>query len=168
MEKDQAGQKVTPVQRKVIALALSTAIALPMEGVRQVWYYDPPGIPTVCMGHTGADIDKNKVYSLAECKALMNKDMLNAINTVEKCVPGLAAEPLAAFSDGVYNLGPALVCDPRKSTAARMLKAGDIKGACNQLPRWSKANIAGVMVTLPGLVKRRNMEMELCLKEGQS
>jgi GH24 family phage-related lysozyme (muramidase) len=152
------------VDKKVIALALATAMAPAFEGVRQVWYYDPPGIPTVCMGHTGPDVDKTKVYSLAECKALLNKDMLNALNAVESCAPGLPPQTLAAFTDATYNIGPTLACNQAKSTAARMLAAKDYRGACNQLPRWSNATIGGVAVSLPGLVKRRAAERELCLK----
>ena len=151
------------IDRRAIALSLAVALAAPMEGMRQVWYYDPPGIPTVCMGHTG-DVDKNKVYSIAECKALMNKDMLHAINIVEQCVPGLPPQTLAAFGDAVYNLGPTIACDTRNSTAARMLKAGDIHGGCWQLLRWDKAKIAGVFVALPGLTKRRGLDKDLCLK----
>jgi len=151
-------------KQRAVALAMATALAAPLEGMRQVWYYDPPGIPTVCMGHTGPDVDKTKVYSIDECKALMNKDMLNAINIVERCAPGLPSESLAAFADAAYNLGPALACDTKRSTAARLLKAGDIRGACNQLPKWDKSRVAGVMVPLPGLTRRRALERDLCLR----
>ena len=154
---------MTPTQRKASALAVATALAAPLEGMRQTYYYDPPGIPTVCFGHTG-DVDKTKVYSIAECKALMDKDMLHAIEQVERCVPGLPPKPLAAFSDAVYNIGPSVVCDTNKSTIARLLKAGDIRGACGRLPDWSKARVAGVLVSLPGLVKRRNLERDLCFE----
>ena len=44
-----------------------------------------------------------------------------------------------------------------------VLKAGDIPGACRQLPRWNRATVAGQSVVLPGLTKRRQAEMELCL-----
>jgi hypothetical protein len=53
--------------------------------------------------------------------------------------------------------------DTKHSTAARLLKAGDLAGACQQLPRWAKAQIGGVMLQLPGLVKRREKERQLCL-----
>jgi len=152
------------VDRKALALTLATALAVPAEGLRQVWYFDPPGIPTVCFGHTGPDVDKNKVYSLAECKALLNKDMLYALNVVDACAPGLPPATLAAWSDAVYNLGPTIVCDQTKSTAARLLAAGQLREACLQLPRWSRAKVGGVSVELPGLVKRRNAEMKLCLE----
>ncbi len=150
--------------RRVIALAIATAFVTPLEGVRQVFYFDPPGIPTVCMGHTGPDVDKNKRYSIEECKALLDKDMTHALNTVESCRPGLPAKTLAAWSSAVYNLGPTIVCNQAKSTAARLLAKGELHAACMQLPRWSNARVLGKSVQLPGLVKRRNAEMRLCLE----
>jgi GH24 family phage-related lysozyme (muramidase) len=44
-----------------------------------------------------------------------------------------------------------------------MLYKGDLIGACNQLPRWDKASVGGIMVSLPGLSKRRAAERDLCL-----
>jgi len=149
--------------KKAIVLALAASLAVPFEGLRQKWYYDPPGILSVCYGYTGKDIDKTKTYTLAECKALLNKDMLNAISITDNCVPGLPAKTLAAWSDAVYNLGPDIACNQSKSTAARLLAAGQLQAACQQLPRWDKARVAGVSVALPGLTKRRAAEMQLCL-----
>lgn len=154
---------MTPAQRKATAIALATAIAIPAEGLRRVVYYDPPGILTVCFGHTGPDVVAGKVYSIAECKALLDQDMLTAVNAVERCQPGLPPNVLAAFSDSVYNAGPTIACNTQKSTAARLLKAGNYKAACEQLPNWNKSRILGVMVSLPGLTKRRAAEMKLCL-----
>lgn len=154
--------------RRAIALALATAIAIPAEGLRQYAYYDPPGILTTCYGHTGSDVVKGKRYSLEQCRSLLNADMLKAVDTVERCVPGLHEYVLAAFADAVLNLGPKVACDTRPpplgSTAARKLAAGDIEGACNQLPQWNKARIAGVLVPLPGLTNRRAKEQALCLE----
>ncbi len=144
--------------------ALAIAIAAPAEGLRQVTYYDPPGILTVCRGHTGAGVEAGKRYTLAECDAFLTADMRDAINKVEHCVPGLPEPVHAAFADAVFNLGQMIACDTKNSTAARMLKAGDIRGACNQLPRWNKAKVAGVKITLPGLTNRRRQEQQLCLQ----
>lgn len=158
---------MTPNQRRVTALGLAAAIAAPMEGLRQYAYYDPPGILTVCRGHTGPDVVKGKRYSLAECDAYLNVDMRKAILIVDTCAPGLPVEVLAAFSDKVYNSGSKIACDttpwPKGSTAARMLAVGNYRGACNELPKWNKAHIAGVVVALPGLTKRQGLEQELCL-----
>jgi lysozyme len=149
-------------KRLTVAASLATAIAIPAEGLRQYAYYDPPGILTVCYGST-TDVVKGKKYSLEECRARLDTDMAQAIDAVERCVPGLPENVLAAFGDAVYNIGPKIACDTQRSTAARLLKADEIVAACKQLPRWDKANIAGVMVSLPGLTKRRAAEMSLCL-----
>lgn len=151
-------------QKRVgIAAALATAIAVPAEGLRQWAYYDPPGILTVCRGHTGPDVEKGRKYSLAECDAFMTADMREAVNIVDRCVPGLPVEVLAAFSDAVFNIGPKVACDPANSTAARLLRAKQFRAACEQLPRWDKARVAGVLVALPGLTKRRAAERDLCI-----
>jgi lysozyme len=155
---------VTPAQRKAAALAIATALAIPAEGMRQVAYYDPPHVLTVCRGHTGKDVVKNKVYTIEECKAFMDQDMLTAVNAVERCVPGLPPEVLGPMADAVYNMGPKIACDLDKSTAARYLKAGNLVAACNELPKWSKAKVMGVLVTLRGLYTRRVAERDVCLK----
>lgn len=147
------------MNRRAVALALAASIAIPAEGLRQYAYYDPPGILTVCYGHTGGVV-KGRKYSMDECRNLLNADMLEAVDTVERCHPGLPVNVLAAFSDAVFNIGPKVACD---STASKMLAAGDIAGACNQLPRWNKSTISGVLVPLPGLTKRRAKEQALCL-----
>lgn len=154
---------MTPNQKRAVAAALATVIAVPCEGLRQIAYYDPPGILTVCRGHTGPEVEKNKKYSLAECDQFMTDDMRQAVAIVDQCVPGLPVEVLAAFGDAVFNLGPTIACDTHQSTAARKLKTKDIAGACNELPRWNKARIAGVKVVLPGLTTRREKERALCL-----
>ena len=152
------------MQRRSAAAALAVAIAAPAEGLRQWAYYDPVGILTTCMGHTGPDVVNGKKYSLAECDAFLTDDMREAIQIVDQCVPGLPVEMLAAFGDGVFNLGPTIACDTKNSTAARLLKAGNYVAACNQLPRWNKGKVLGVMIELPGLTIRRGKEQVLCLQ----
>lgn len=154
---------MTTSRRKKAAVAFAIAIAIPAEGLRQYAYYDPPGVLTVCYGST-TNVIKDRWYSLEECRIRLDADMNTAINTVERCVPGLPEKVLAAFGDAVYNLGPTIVCSKKNSTAARLLARGRIADACNQLPRWNKARIAGVMVELPGLTTRRGIERDLCLE----
>lgn len=153
---------MTSTKRNASIVAMAIAIATGAEGLRQYAYRDPPGILTVCYGHTG-DVERRR-YSLEECEALLSADMLEAVEQVEKCAPGLPAPVLAAFSDAVFNIGPKVACDKGNSTAARLLAAGDYQGACDQLVRWDKARVAGVMVSLPGLTKRRAKERDLCLQ----
>ena len=146
-------------KRFAAVAALATAIAVPAEGLRQWAYYDPPGILTVCYGST-KNVENGRFYSLAECQDRLTADMVEAVAAVERCHPNLPVNVHAAFADAVYNLGPRVACD---STAAKYLAAGEIEMACKELPRWNKARVAGVLVPLPGLTKRRNAEMQLCL-----
>lgn len=155
--------KTSKSKRLSVAAAIATALAIPAEGLRQYAYYDPPGILTVCYGST-SNVVAGKKYSLEDCRARLDTDMKTAVATVELCAPGLPEKTLAAFADAAYNLGPKIACDTQRSTAARLLKIGDFAGACNQLPRWDKANVGGVMVSLPGLTKRRAAEKDLCLE----
>lgn len=153
---------MTPAQRKASALAIATALAIPAEGIFTRWYFDPVGIATVCVGHT-KNVDKSKVYTVAECKALLNKEMGDVVSRLDSCRPGLPINVLAAFSDAAFNVGEHIACDSSKSTAARLLAAGRYAEACNQLPRWNRATISGVSVPLSGLTKRREMERQVCL-----
>jgi len=82
---------------------------------------------------------------------------------LDTCRPGLPINVLAAFADAAYNMGPTIACDTNKSTAARYLAAGRYQEACDQLLRWNRARVAGVSVELPGLVKRRETERDVCL-----
>ena len=150
-------------KQKAVALALACGLAIPAEGLIRHSYLDPANIITVCWGHTGGDVQQGREYSIDECKALLDKDMLRAIEAVDRCVPGLPTKALAAFGDAAFNLGPRVACDPKYSTAARLLQAGDIPGACTALLRFSKARVAGVMVELRGLKIRRELERDLCL-----
>ena len=147
--------------KKTAAVALACAIAIPAEGLRQYAYNDPVGILTVCYGTTGDEVKAGKRYSLEECKSLLSKDMVEAVEQVNKCHPDLPTEILAAFADATYNAGPKIACN---STASKYLTAGNLVAACRELPKWNKARVAGVLVELPGLTKRRNKEMELCLQ----
>ncbi len=155
---------MTPAQRKAAALTIATALAVPAEGLRQYAYRDPVGLPTICFGST-AGVKIGDFRTVPECKALLTKEMQNAVSTVDLCRPGLPINVLAAFSDASFNVGPHIACDSTRSTAARLLAAGNYRAACDQLLRWDYARVAGVSVRLPGLTKRREMERRVCLGE---
>ena len=146
------------------ALALAVAIATPAEGLRRWAYDDTGGILTVCRGHTGRDVVRGKEYGLAQCDAYMDADMKKAVLIVENCAPGLPANVLAAFGDITYNAGPTAACNQSASHAARYLASHNYVAACKELPKWDKAKVGGVLVPLPGLTKRRNAEVQLCLE----
>jgi len=150
------------MNRKAAALAIATAIAMPAEGLRQWAYRDPVGLPTICFGSTQG-VKMGDFRTVPECKALLTKEMYASIQAVDTCRPGLPVNVLAAFSDLSFNVGNSVACDSTKSTAAKLLASGDYPGACKQILRWTKAKVMGVYVELPGLVKRRQMEYEVCM-----
>ena len=146
-------------KRRMAIAAAAASLAAGFEGLRQYAYYDPrPGdaILTVCYGST-TQVEKGKRYSLEECKARLDADMLEAVTAVERCHPNLPDNVLIAFSDAVYNIGPKVACN---STASKYLTQKNYEAACKELPKWNKSN----GVVLPGLTRRRNAEMAICLE----
>jgi hypothetical protein len=104
---------MTPKQKRLsVAAAIATAIAIPAEGLRQVAYYDPPGILTVCYGST-TDVDPGKVYSLAECRARME-----SFDTVGGAV--LESCDLVSLDAGRLDATLAMIANPDISTEELM------------------------------------------------
>lgn len=141
------------------------AIVVPMvatfEGVRTYAYRDPVGIPTACFGET-KNIRMGMKFTMDECKAMLSESLIEHEKLMVRCIqPAVLArlqdQPYGAFLSFTYNVGGGGFC---KSTLARKLNAGDVRGACNELPKW--VNARGIR--LPGLVKRRAAEQKLCLQ----
>ena len=61
-----------------------------------------------------------------------------------------------------FNNGPTLI---EKSTMVSLIKQGRHVEACQQLTRWVKGRVKGRLVTLKGLVTRRDNTMPYCLGE---
>lgn len=141
-------------------LCSAAALAASYEGLKYYAYDDPrPGdsILTVCYGST-KNVERGKKYTLEECNKRLEDDMVEAVRIVQTCHPNLPDNVLIAFADAVYNIGPKVACN---STAAKYLKQGNYDAACKELPKWNKAN----GVVLKGLTRRRNEEMEICLRQ---
>jgi lysozyme len=143
------------------AVALAVSIAAPAEGYVSYVYRDPVGVLTFCYGETqNANGLQGKHFSQQECKALLERRMAHYDQGNAACVPkweSLPVEVKGAFDSFSYNLGNATFC---KSTARKLLLAGDIRGACHEMGKFIKA---GGRV-LPGLVKRRATEQMMCLR----
>lgn len=158
------------LKRKLIAAASAGSIAIAgvlvshfePGKVRGKPYIDPAGVLTVCDGHTGSDIDRNRIYTDAECDAWRDTDL----TTADRAVRRLITVPLndwqrAALIDFTYNLGAGNLAE---STMRRKFNAGDYEGGCAELDRWVKGRKGGVLVTLPGLVTRREVDTWVCLQ----
>jgi lysozyme len=131
-----------------------------LEGRVYEPYKDVAGVWTVCDGHTGTDIIRNRKYSDRECDRLLWNDL----QPVKKTVDSLVTVPLneyqrASLYSFTYNVGSGAFS---KSSLLRKLNAGDQAGACEELRRWV---YAGGM-KWHGLMNRREMERSMCLAEG--
>lgn len=147
------------------AIGLVLAIAAPViayhEGYIPKTYADPIGIPTVCYGQTGQAARPGAEYTLEECEGMLATEAVEVMTRLDKCLQApLEPHEWAALVSLSYNVGTGAICS---STIARLIKAGEPAAVwCEQFPRWV---YAGGKV-LPGLVKRRVAERELCLGES--
>lgn len=140
------------------AAITATLIALvgSFEGLRTYAYRDPVGIPTICFGETRG-VEMGDKATVDECKTMLGNRLVEFSAGVDKCLKVYVPDqPYTAFVSFSYNVGNGAFCS---STLARKANAGDLVGACNELPKWVKAK----GITLPGLVKRRADERALCL-----
>ncbi|TDS68025.1 lysozyme [Pantoea sp. PNA 14-12] len=163
---------ISPVLRKRLLAAAGTGaltLALTLlwgqdglEGRRYVPYRDVAGVLTVCDGHTGADIVRNKTYTDRECDSLLYADL----KPIQAKVDSLVTIPLsryqrAALYSFAYNVGPEAFS---KSSLLKKLNAGEKADACNELRRWVYSGGR----EWKGLMKRRETERALCLTESSN
>lgn len=143
----------------VIAAAImsSTPFIVDLEDEKLSSYQDVVGIWTVCSGETFG-VDKGVNLSKEECRALTQSRvgmfMLQIVPMIQ--VP-LTADTLAAHTSFAYNIG---VEGYKRSSTLRLTNQGNLRGGCNAMGLWNKAD--GVVVQ--GLINRRKKEIALCLK----
>lgn len=162
--KQNMGKKVVASAALVALLGCGGAyIALnsvaEFEGYVPEGYRDPVGIPTKCFGDTN-DVELGREYSFDECAASLNEHLVETTAPLAVCIPGFSALPdktRAAAASMAYNIGPTAFCS---SSIARYFNDGDYERACRRMAE--KYRIAGGK-ELPGLVKRRKAESEMCL-----
>lgn len=155
------------LKNRILAVFLGAVIiAVPgvkvLEGEVLTTYADPVGIPTICYGHTGADVVKGRVASRAECETLLVTDLIGFAKGLAGCVRVVVRpNEAAAMLSWAYNVGIGNACT---STLVRMVNTGaPAKQWCAQLDRWIWATtIFGIKVRLPGLINRRVKERAMC------
>lgn len=155
------GPKTLKATVGAAAAALLINYVPQFEGLVLKGYKDPIGIVTACSGHTKTAVF-GRIYTKEECSKLLEQDLVQHAQGVIQCTPQLLGHPyqLAATTSFAYNVGVFKYCG---STMAKKFARGDLIGACNELPKWTKAG----GIVFPGLVKRREIEKEIC-EEGLS
>ncbi|UOD30693.1 lysozyme [Massilia violaceinigra] len=146
----------TTLKHRAGWLAIAAVFVGGFEGLRQAAYLDPVGIPTICFGETKG-VRLGQRATLAQCDAMLAASLQLANRAVDDCIrvplPDYRRAAVVSFT---YNVGRDAMCG---STMARKLNAGDTLGGCDELLRWTYAK----GVRLPGLVKRRAVERNMCM-----
>lgn len=137
------------------AAALAVPLVMKSEGLVTRTYKDPVGIVTSCFGHTGPELKMGQQFTPDQCREVLEDDLVKHAAALDCVKRPLTDGQKAAFLSFAYNVGGAKFC---ASTIVKKANAGDMRGACAELSRWT---LAGGK-ELPGLVKRRAAERAMC------
>lgn len=156
---DEGGavRKRTMIAGSAAAIATATAFVGAWEGLRTTAYRDIVGVWTVCYGETKG-VRPGDSHSPAECDAMLAREIVRYEAELDRCLT--ADVPIGmkiALVSWAYNVGTGAAC---KSTLVRKANAGDLRGACHELPRWNRAG--GQVIR--GLTNRRMSERAMCLE----
>jgi len=151
-------------------LAGAVVLVASFEGVVVKPYQDKLAynILTVCAGET-RNVDPNKIYTLTECKALLEKGLLEFDAELSKCIKvPMSDKTHQAIVSWAWNVGTGGACT---SSVVYRLNRGDYKGACERIAHKEIVNgkcqgygcgwAGGKQVK--GLQTRRQKERDLCL-----
>ncbi len=128
------------------------------EGCRLTSYQDVAGVWTVGYGHTG-NVRPGMSITQEQAESFLQSDL----RKFERCINRYVTVPLTqnmfdALVSFTYNVGTGAF---RQSTLLRKLNRGDTAGAAEEFGRWVHAG----KKVFPGLIRRRQEEKELFLKE---
>jgi len=147
------------LKKSAAVMAAAIAVVGAFEGIRLVAYRDIVGVPTVCFGETRG-VKMGDKYTREQCQVMLGGALVEFEAGMRRCMKnpdGIPDGAYVALLSWSYNVGNGAAC---KSNLMRKLNAGDVRGACNELPKWNRAGGRAVR----GLTNRRAAERKLCLK----
>jgi lysozyme len=123
-------------------------------------YLCPAGVPTIGIGHT-----KGVRLGMSCTREQADQWLAEDLQSAESDIARLVKVPLTqgqfdALASFIFNMGGDKFAH---STLLKMLNDGRVFAAASQFKLWTHSN----GVELPGLVKRRNAESELFLKDAK-
>lgn len=137
------------------AAALAIPLVVHFEGTVYRTYVDPVGIVTSCTGHTGPELELGQRFTKEQCDEQLASDLFKHSSDLDCITAPLTDYQRAAYLSFTFNVGKKAFCG---STLVRRANAGDTRGACAELSRWTMAGGR----ELPGLVRRRAAERAMC------
>lgn len=129
------------------------------EGCRLKAYKCPAGVWTIGFGHTGKDVKEGLTITQEQAEHYLQNDIIihsaNVTRLVKVPITQNQFDALVSFE---YNVGYGNFAS---STMLKMINKNMFPEAAQQFDRWVYAN----KKRLTGLVKRRQAEKELFLKQ---
>lgn len=146
---------------KKTGLVLAVAIAMPLtaqyEGLRMRANLDPVGILQICYGETEG-VRVGDIKTKKECDDILTARLGYFALVVDNMIePPISPKTQAALASLTYNIGEGSL---KKSKLLRLANEGQMIAACDEMRKWVYAKGK----KLPGLVKRREAERQLCLE----
>lgn len=143
-------------------MAATAAFVAPWEGLFTKPYRDIVGVVTVCYGETEGVKMTDAPRTPQQCRDMLAAKLPRYYGEIAECwgpevEAKLTDNMRVAFTSGAYNFGSGAFC---RSSMVRLLKAGDLRGACHALRLYNRAG--GRVVR--GLDNRRRAEEKLCLE----
>lgn len=137
-------------------VTLVTPLVQEHEGLRNIAYLDPVGIPTICFGET-RNVELGQALSTEECVEMLEPRLVGFLEEMRTCTHvTLPAKTETAFLSFTYNLGSGVYC---RNIAGKRINVGNLVGACEALLLYTKAGGR----EFRGLVRRRADEHRLCM-----
>lgn len=151
----------------VLVLAIVAALQSSERRVHTTYWDDLGKVWTVCAGVTGPGVVPGKTYTDAQCEAMEAAYVRRMLARMGQCVTvPLEFHEAKAFGHFAYNVGETNFC---KSTAARLLNAGQFKAACKQILRWVYIKGRDCRIAAnkcAGIPKRRQWEYQTCIGDA--
>lgn len=139
----------------------------PSGGFAPVAYRCPAGHLTIGWGHRIQPSDRFQQPIIAiEADRLLQADLQRIHDQIRPAIQAsLTQSMLDALCCLAFNIGPGAFLS---STLLERLNAYDYSSAANEFLRWTRARNpkSGLLDVLPGLVRRRQAERVLFLREG--
>ena len=149
-----------------VPLSLSThglTLLLESEGMRLKAYLDSAGIWTIGGGTIrypdGTQVREGDTCTREQAEYWVHNDLAWACKAVNDMVAvDINQKMFDALVNFVYNVGESAF---HKSSLLRQLNQGNFKQASMEFDKWNKARSNGKLITVNGLVNRRNREQAL-------
>ena len=137
------------------------ALIKEFEGLRFTAYRDVGGVWTIGYGHTGG-VYKGDQIGISEAEWLLAQDVAPAEAWVDtRTDPTKTSDnQFAAMASLTFNIGTSAFLG---SSVRRQHNLADFAAAAAAFLLWDKAPVDGILVTVNGLLDRRNAERTLYL-----